>query len=376
MTLLLALVFTASAQTCDAKALTREIAEVSPTGLPAAWQTLVSCDPAAAKAAAPSVIPRLLAGEAANPAAVSAIGVGAGDAVRSWVDKLEPDQRSATIAYLGKKCTSDPAVEGFFIDTHAALGAKFYEQRWVRGLTDCRTPKVQALLTDAVTNAKWHDRSQFFATLQVFARNLGAAAVPTLTGIAKTSTDAEDLLYVVNAYSDAARVGSVEGIDAEAAKAAVAALVEIGPILPAKAVDQGRQTLTALGATDEADGYAAHRWRDRLTDGRYSYAVAATEQVTCKNGKIQAYLHTGVVTEPGKVWPEDLQARHAERIAAGWEITHAAACKGTAELRWSFSGEPLAAPADDWFADQKKSFDAAAAAASKAEAIAHQALAL
>jgi hypothetical protein len=366
---------------CDPKPIQKELAEASPTGVPAVYQKLVACDAAVAKTTAPDALKKMLAGEATNPALVSAIGVGASDAVRAWFDTLEPDQRSATVAWMGAQCKSDATVEQFLVDTHAAKGAKFFEERWHRGLAECRTPKIQELLSKqleaeaAGVSKPGADRSQFLGVLEVYSRNLGAAAIPTLGALGTSLKEDELLTYVVNAFADAANVGSAAGIDAAAATKAVAELEKIGPNLPPKAVEQARTTLLALGAEQTADSFAKYRWKDRMKDGTYRYAVVAVETMTCKNGKKLGYYHSADVSEPGRQWPSQLEGLIGEKLQAEWHLGEAAAkCKGTGEITYTFAPEPLAddAAAKAWYDAQKKAFDQKTAGWDKATAVEHE----
>lgn len=368
MTVVLLLVALGGAQAapepaCDAKALQKELADSSPTAIPATYKKLVGCDEAAAKATAPQAFERMLAGNDANEAVVSAIGVGAGAEARAWMGKLQPDQRSQTIAWLGGKCQGDPLVETFFIESHSALGVKFFEDRWFRGLAECRTEKIQGLLTaslDAETKAKaGADRALFYALLEVYARNLGAAAVPKLADLAGTLTNENDLTYIVSAFADAANVGGKEGTNPDASAKAVATLAKLGPTLPPKAIEQARTTLLALGSEQVADSFSGYRWPDRKRDGAYHYAAVASQIVTCKNGKKQATLHWADVTEPGNLWPEQVQLLIGEKLEAEWHLDEAAAkCKGTGEIAYAMPGEPLESEAarDVWLEAQRKAF--------------------
>jgi hypothetical protein len=126
-----------AAPTCDVKALGKALTEAVPNQAGKAFAELAACDPAAANKAAPEAFKKILAGETGDAAVVVAIGVGAGESVRAWVNVQEPDDRSRTISKLGEKC-DQAGVPAFFLDTATTLGEKFWTDRWSRGLDDCR----------------------------------------------------------------------------------------------------------------------------------------------------------------------------------------------------------------------------------------------
>ena len=171
------------------------------------------------------------------------------------------------------------------------------------------------------------ERSRFFTVLEVYSRNLGKEAVAKISEIASKTTDEEELTLLVTALADAANVGGSGGVNPVAAGAVTDALTEMGPKLPPRAVEQARRTLTAIGAEEEADGFATHRWRDRKLNDTYLYAVALTESATCKNGKTLANLHYALFRESGNQWPEQIQAIISGKLVFEWELQAATKCK-------------------------------------------------
>jgi hypothetical protein len=363
------------------KALNRALTDASPTGIPAAYRALVACDTKAALSATPAAFQRILAGDDANPAVVSAITIGGAESVRTWLATLEPDQRSNTLGWLGDQCKTDPIVEGFFVESHDLPSSHYFEHRWFRALDDCTTPKIRGLLekdleAQRAATIKGGDRTLFLAILEVYARNLGADAIPTLVKLGKELESEEDLTYVVSAFADAADVGSANGTNPQTAVKATQGLVEIAEELPPKAVDQARTTLIALGAEEDADRFATWRWKDRKVDGKYRYALVATAVVTCKNGKKQAYFHSSHASEPGRQWPDQLQALVGEKLDAEWDVSDPAArCKGTGDYKYLVPPEPFAddTARETWLKEQKKAFDnGIAAGADKVMVVPHE----
>jgi len=313
----------------------------------------------------------VLAGEEGFGAALKAVELGAGNDVRTWLGGLEPDQRSRAVAWLGERCAKSDPIQQFFLAAHRDKGLDFFAERWHRGLTDCRTDGVRQLLSEALQSKELaRNRPQLFNVLEVYARNLRGDAIPGLVELAQNTTDPEELTYLVNAFADAAGVGSVEGIQGETARRAAAAIVALGPKLPERAVEQARTTLTALDAEPEADMFATHRWRDRKdAEGNYRYAVSVVESVTCKNGKTQGNFHIGVFADRGTMWPEQIHGELRERLPGDWGLTAAVRCKGTSELTFDMPKEPF--PTDEdrqrWVDDQVRAFTGSASAYGKAK---------
>ncbi|TVQ87263.1 MAG: hypothetical protein EA397_18265 [Deltaproteobacteria bacterium] len=333
----------AAASPCDARSLRKELDEATPVAVGSRFQKLAECDERQAKAAAPKAFQRMLAGAEGYAAATRAVELRLDTVVHGWIEGLEPDQRSRAIAALGDQCAESEAVQAFFLATYKDRGDAFFTQRWHRGLTECRVAPIQELLGDALTSKEIsRDRPKLFSVLEVYARNLRGDAIPALIDLASKSDDPEELTYLVNAFADTAGVGSVEGLDAAVASKAAEAIVDLAGSLPPRAIEQARTTLTALGATDEADQLAVHRWRERKDgEGNYRYAVAITEQITCKNGKKLTNLHLGKFAEGGIAWPEQLADDLQEKLTYEWKLDGASRCKGSAEFAVEMVEEPF-----------------------------------
>ena len=342
----------AYAQDCNAKVLKKELAESSPASVGASFQALASCDPKVAKTQAKGAFERVLPGDDGNLLLLAAIEVGATDEARTWVTNLQSDERSRTIAALGGSCDANVKVGPFLTETAQVLGDDFWEDRWYRGLAECREASVQGLLANEVANPS-SNRTRFFGVLEVYSTNLGALAIPILEGLLATLESEEELTYVVNAFADAAHVGHVDGQDPEATALAVAAIVKAAPALPTKAIEQARTTLTSLGAEGEADKLAVLRYGDALQDGALSYGLVVLEVPEgCKKG-VWLGVHTGTATTT--MWPDQAHAAIQSPATSGWEYGLAKKCKGTPAFEVILSDEPLdAAGLDAWTEEQQK----------------------
>jgi hypothetical protein len=330
------------AETCDAKALSKQLSEAAPTAAADLFTQLAACDPAAAKAVAPKVVPNFLAETADQKAAIAAIEVGAPDTVvRTWISGLQSDEKARMIAALGAACNDSKAVQTFFASGPPALGDAFWTDRWYRGLQDCRVPAIQSVLKAQLERGVGADRSRFVGVLEVYSRNLGAGAFPMLEQFAKTETDPEVLSYVVAAFADAAHVGS-ETADPQVAAAAVRTIGDLAPAWPDKAVEQARITLKALGDDRASDTLVLVRYKSAIQDdGGLLYGTVVVEDATCKNGKHEQMIHTAEVRDPGQTWPDQLREKIDGAVRHGWRLSLAERCKGTGTVEVKVPDAPF-----------------------------------
>lgn len=336
----LVLAFAAHALPCDAKALGLALTEAGPAASAKAYSELAACDPAAAKAAAPDAFRKILAGEAGSAAMIAAVSAGGWQPVRDWLGVQEPDDRARAITKLGQSCGAKD-VPAFFVDTGRLLGPKFWADRWYRGLAECRDPGVQELLKAALANPA-QDRTQFFGILEAYCRNLGADALPELRRLLGEQKDPEVAALVVNAFSNAAQVGSAAGTNNETAKLAAAAINELAGSLPDRAIDQARTTLLALGAEADSDKLAAVRHKALLQPtGGLLYGVVTTEVATCKKGDVKVELHYATITDTGHTWPDQVAERIAPAVQAAFGLDLASKCKGTGTVESVTPPSPL-----------------------------------
>lgn len=342
----LALMAQAHAGGCDAKALGKALTDAAPQQVPEAYMALAACDAAAARAATAATLPRMVSGDKANEAAVAAIKAGAGKEVRAWVDGLLSDERGSVLGALGHACGGTPEVQTFFLDTAAATGEEFWTKRWARSLAECRAPSVQAWLVkefDTITTQNMRDQTRFLSVVEITARNLGEAAVPKLKDLLSKTTDEERQAYVVNAFADAAGVGSVAGTNTKAAEAGIAAIVSLAPQLGNKGLEQARTTLTALGDERASDEMAGFRYKAvKQSDGTLLYGLVVVENASCKNGKTQQLVHVGEVRDPGQTWPDQLPAKAEAAARSAWELNLGEKCKGESKADFRVPAEPFA----------------------------------
>lgn len=334
---LLALVGTAFA--CDPKALTTALTEASPGPSAQAFVDLAACDAAAATAAAPAAVQRMLAGTTGNAAALVALSLGQGVAVRSWLSALEADERASTLNHLGESCAK-PGVTTFWTESASGMGEKFWTSRWYAALDACRVPEAQALLTTQLTASK-SDRAMFSAVLGTYATNAGVGSIPVIEALAATETDPLVFIDLVRAMPAAGGVGSPSGPDQDRLKAAIAALDGMAPRLPERAFPEARKAYLSLGDELSADQLVAIRYKSLLQDGKLLYGVIALETAVCKKGDTRLWFHAVPVWDNGHSWPDQLSERAQPNAVTIFEPTLAETCKGTGTVDWIVPEAPF-----------------------------------
>ena len=350
--MLLSLLLSAHAATCDMKALTASFDAASPAGSGKVFAEMAACDPAAAKAFAPTAFKKILSGEGGDAAMIAAISIGAPEIVRGWVLTREPDERSSVMKMLGASCDKT-GVPAFFTGTAKEIGDKFWTEGWYTGLASCRDPGVQELLRGALAT-RGADRARYYSILGIFAQNLGKNAIPFLRSQLEKETDPEVATNMVGAFADAA------GSDAEARATAITTIVELAPRLPEQAVNQARITLGGWGAEAEADALAAVRYKSvAQANGTLLYGLVVVDSATCKNGDVKVEVHVAQVAEPGRTWPDQLQERVKASVETHFSLGAAARCKGTGKVEYRSSPAPFkdAAAFKAWVEEELKAVE-------------------
>ncbi len=346
---LLLLIAPVLAQDCDVRTLEKELEDASPASSASAFTALAACDGARAKKKAPDAFEKILSGGDANEAVIAAITIDAGDIARSWIGALQSDERSSAIAALGQACGQDEAVAGWLVQTQKELGDQFWSERWYRSLATCRVEEIQALLSSEIDNPS-DDRARFTGVLEVYARNLGMTAIPRLAALTQELQAPQEIGLVINAFGDAAGLGSLEGANPEAVALASKTLVEIAPTLPPKLNDQMRSVLIALGDQDASDGLAAIRYAELVDgDGNLQYGLVAVSTQSCKKGKMLV-VHNAAVINAGTLWPDQLEAPVRQAIDSSWDLSPGKKCTVEGDLEVFLTPTPVPdAPAVETF---------------------------
>lgn len=357
---LLVLPAPSQAQACNPAALGKALAEASPVQAGALFVELAACDVPAARKVVGKELLRVVPGTDGDAAAVAAVEIGATDVLLRWMAGMEPKDRARTISALGEACESRPPVREFLLSGRDRLGEAFWTDRWFRALSRCQGPEVGALLATELDRPPGPDRTRFLGLLEVYARSQGPAAIPKLKELAGKHGDVETLTYIVQAFADAARVGTA-GARPEDVAAAAAALVELGPSLPPKVVDAARVALQSMGAEAQADGLAMERWRERRqADGSLLWGAVVVETSPCKKGsQTWRNIHPVLLRDPGGIWVDQLAARAQARVEPALGLSLGKKCKAEASLDWRFPKEPFADEAawQAWRAEQLKAIE-------------------
>lgn len=343
--LLFSLMISLTALADDCGELADQLTEASPHEAAPMFVQFASCDPKAAAAKADTVLPRLLGGTAGHEAALAAIRAGAAPAARTWVQSLMSDERAPAIRAIGKACEKDASVQAFFTDAAEELGEAFWSERWYRGLAACRVASIQTLLTTQVAKGAGENRSQYFAVVQAWASNLASAAVPKLAEMIPSATEPEIQLNLVQAFADAAQVGTLQGTEIKIADLAAAAITALAPTLPSKVVEQSRITLMALDHEQAADQLAKVRYSELLQkDDTLLYGGVLIESATCKNGKVSQRAHVAEAIDPGQTWPDQLKDKLMASAGVLWRLNLAERCKGEGTLNMVVPDAPFENP--------------------------------
>jgi len=339
----LLLVGTAIAGDCDVPTLSENLKTAGPHEAAPLFVTLAGCDAKAAGKLAPKVIPTLIGEAEGFKAAVSAIEVGAGQTVMTWMAGLQRDEQSRAVRAFGKSCQDSAAIQGFLIQAEQSLGDRFWTDRWYRALTECRSPATTGLLTAKIDAGLGNDRGAFFSIVEAYAVNLGAGALSKLTALAEAETDLELQINLVGAFADAAQAGTVSGLQPKIAEAAAQAVRAMAPKLAPRAVDKARMTLNVLLDEAGSDALVAVRYSDRLQDDQtLLYGTVVFENATCKNGKLAQRVHVAEAIDAGQTWPDQLEEKIKSTVELNWSLNLAARCKGEGEVKYFTPSEPFA----------------------------------
>ena len=360
MLLISVLLGTALGQDCDSRALTRQVTEASPLAVSRHFTALAACHPASARRQISGVFDRMITGPDTLDALKAAMDLDENDRVRSWVAALRSDERSTVIASIGHACADSEVVADFLVESHQVLGERFWSERWYRSLSNCRVEGIQVILREEIATPS-DDRSRFLSVLEAYARNLGPDSLPRLTELARSMTSAEEQVYIVNAFADAGRVGSLEGPHPGAALAAITALLSLVPDLEeGRPMEQARTTLRSLGAVQAADHLARVYYQEQAwPDERLHYGLVVVETALCRNGRYKVGVHTGRFSEPGRIFPSDLAGPATESAQAAWELDLAERCRGTQEITVLLPERPAAdsAEIEAWTAEALESLE-------------------
>lgn len=336
---------TASAQEINCPAMTRAVTEANPAQIGQMYVDLVTnCRAAAAARVTGATFETAIPNDGGRAAAVEAIKIGQSAVVVPWINNLQPDDRAKTIRQLGEACTDSEPVQDFFLSSAESMGDDFWNDRWYRALGVCKVVPIQDLLMSELDKGIGADRSRFFGVLEAYARSAGVNAVPKLVELAGTvGDDPEAQVNIINAFADAAQVGSIGGMDQAAAKRATRAIVGLGPSLSQKGVEQARVTLNALGSELESDEMSALRYADLQQDDGFVWGVVVVENAPCKGGKrFTQRMHWSRAIDQGNTWADQALDKVTSSVEVAWTLDLAERCRVEGEETFHVSPLPFA----------------------------------
>jgi hypothetical protein len=328
------------AQDCDAKALASRLDNASAHSTAASFVALAGCDPESARQTLPAAFERMLYGDQAQAAVTAAIQLDSADEARTWIAQLFPDERVRLLKGLGERCAQDPAIASFLLDSPAALGERFWDDRWHRALIPCQDNGVKVLLTTTLQDRETQNHTtRFDSVLDVFIDHAGPDAIPWLKALMPAVREANQE-SVVAAFAAAA--GAPGPVEPKVAREVVASLQELAPELSPAGVYRARKVLEAIGDQASADGLVCMRYWDRLhTPGFLMWGAVVVETAECKNGKVRIEAHHVLVQDRCKRWPDQILPAVQDSFGQEWSGMLAQRCKGTSSFEHLVPAEPF-----------------------------------
>jgi hypothetical protein len=323
----------------------RALTEANPAQIGQMYVDLVAnCRPGTAARVTGVTFETAIPNEGGRAAAVEAIKIGQADIVVPWVNALQPDDRAKIIRALGVACTDSEPIQDFFLSSAASMGDDFWNDRWYRALGVCQVVPIQDLLASELDKGIGADRSRFFGVLEAYARSAGVIAVPELMTLSKAvGDDQEAQVNIINAFADAAQVGSVDGMNQATAKRATRAIVTLAPSLSQKGIEQARITLNTLGAELESDELATLRYADLKQEDGFVWGVVVVENAPCKGGKrFTQRMHWARAVDPGNTWADQALDKVTSSIEVAWTLDLAERCRAEGENTFHVSSLPFA----------------------------------
>jgi hypothetical protein len=332
---------------CDVNVLKKKVTDETSETAAGAYAILAGCDAKAASRLTAGLYKKLIPSQKAYAANKATIELGQSKYVTDWIQSLQSDSRASAIGSLSQSCTTNEAIQNFFVQQSTSLGDEFWEQRWYRSLGDCQVEPIQQILSDRLDEGLSIGRSQYFNVLEVYSRNAESSAMGQLKksfALSIENNDEELQINTIMAFSDAAQVsGSGVGNQKTALKAGKFIRLSADKLGP-KALAQARLTLQQLGNEEAADELVNYVFADlHQEDESFLWGLVLVQNTTCKNGKERQQIHTAkIVDETRRTWPDQLQSAAEATATAQWEINLADSCRGEGENLFLVPDAPFA----------------------------------
>lgn len=336
-------------ETCDSKALAKEIVTLTGDAAAQAFGKMAKCDVEKAKRFAPTTVLTFIPSEIGYASAITAMQIGQSPVVVDWMNqKLQPSEQKNFLRQLGDICAKDDKIQAFFVNTAKNSADVFWKNRYYQYVTACHVPALQEILSLQLDVGLDQGTSQYFAVASAYARITEYNAIPKLQGILQASKDADVQSNMIAAIFEAVdettkNYSDDKKILRDTQVSAVEAIMSAKETLLPTAIQQARLSLGSLEAETEADMLAGYFYADqKQSDGSYMWGLVVAENATCKKGKQKQNLHSALVLDTGHTWADQLKERVTEPAEHAWEFKLATDCKGQSEFIYVTSEKPFA----------------------------------
>ena len=219
---------------CDIKSLSKTASSGAGDSSAEAFLTLLGCDTEAAKNISASSISQFVPSEVSYKAVIASLQSGLYSDVAKWIAGLQSDEKPLALRFLGDQC-SEKAVEAFFVEESKALGEKYWDDRWYKYTTKCQGEANLTILESEVRRKEELDRTRYFGVLSAYARTAGSNSIPLLQEQLLNEKNEEVQINLIQAFSDAAGIGTDNGIDSKIASEVASIIFEQAEKYEAKA---------------------------------------------------------------------------------------------------------------------------------------------
>ena len=332
---------------CDTVAYSKTIQTNTGDAAAVAFIALARCDPDKARHFAKTTVSTFYPNQKGYEAVVWTLRLGEQQLAMSWMNRLDPSEKKEFLRMLGNSCQKNKIVQDFFIDKAENHAEIFWKHRYYQYLLSCRVEPIQEVLANQVDIGLEQDRSQYFAVMSAYARNLEYNSLPKLGERLALSDDGEVQINIISAIFEAVDETTKNHPEdnkmlSDVNKDSVKIIVDSAYKLEKTALNRARISLTAMGAEAESDSMAGYYYNEQKQDDEtLLWGVVAVENATCKNGKLKQSIHSGSIVEQGNTWADQLEERVSEVAVFAWEINLAKSCKGESEILYFVPAKPF-----------------------------------
>ena len=206
--------------------------------------------------------------------------------------------RKELTASIGEKCSTNPKIVQFLQGGYYGLKAIEF-QRWNDAFKYCENDELSNWLKTTVeAPPSVPSDEKYDSLMSIYVNKVGPSSVSSLKNAAIMSTDGGPFNQVVNQMRNAVSPSLGGEMTAENKVLLEDALIEVSEKASTEQVMRISKLLSNAKSSRVAE-LLPRLYPDRLSNGKYSYAVVAVEAGECK-GKKQAVIHYATVTDPAK----------------------------------------------------------------------------